>query len=173
MHLKFRGRHLSTSGWVAQYYRKVQWNAGPHKRRFSRWNFVDILTVIVRICLHLKFRGRHFGIFHFRLGLKMPYGKLKPTHKYNRWNLIDILSVSGDTTAFILNLLKHLVFPVLLPPYWNSGYSDGHDRIVPSHSPEIFRKNHQRIFANSVVPNWQRKGRKNALQSIWKAVTNT
>ena len=35
---------LSTSGLVAHHSHKFQWNAGPKKRRYSRWNSVDILS---------------------------------------------------------------------------------------------------------------------------------
>ena len=38
---------FSTSGSVAQCFRKSQWNAGPRKRRFSCWNFGYILLVAV------------------------------------------------------------------------------------------------------------------------------
>ena len=37
--------NFSTSGSVAQYSRKSQWNAGPQKRRFSCWYFGYILLV--------------------------------------------------------------------------------------------------------------------------------
>ena len=38
---------FSTSGLVAQYSHESQWNSGPQKRRFSHWNFSDILSVIL------------------------------------------------------------------------------------------------------------------------------
>ena len=41
---------LPTSGLVAHHYHKFQWNAGRQKRRYSRWNSVDILSEIAEIC---------------------------------------------------------------------------------------------------------------------------
>ena len=46
MHLMYWGRHfgLPTCGLVAQSLNSSHWNAGPNKHRFSRWNFVAILS---------------------------------------------------------------------------------------------------------------------------------
>ena len=41
---------LSTSGLVAQYPHKSQWNAGLQKHRYSRWNSVDILSESADTC---------------------------------------------------------------------------------------------------------------------------
>ena len=35
---------LPTSGLVAHHSHKFQWNTAPQNRRYSRWNFVDILS---------------------------------------------------------------------------------------------------------------------------------
>ena len=78
-------------------------------------------------------------------------GPLK--HRYNRWHFVDILSGRRDTTAVTMILWIILQFPVLRPPYWNTGW--WHAQIVPFHSPEIFRKIHLGI---SVYSMWFRNG---------------
>ena len=82
-------------------------------------------------------------------------GKLDPNSRQRRWKFIDILSVSGVITPFIL------IFFFLFYNFRFCGRhigildDDGNARIVTSHSPDIFRKSHQRI---SVYYMWFRNG---------------
>ena len=72
---------ISTSGLVAHHSHKFQWNAGPQKRRYSRWNSVDILSVSAKT---RKLEGCHLEFVHFRYGLIVfsiltsPNGMLDP-----------------------------------------------------------------------------------------------
>ena len=103
-----------------------------------------------------EFLGRHLGFFHFRLSRTVFLYIPMESWTNNLGNAVEILLISRLWVE-IPQLLswyfwKILQFPVLRPPYWNSGWWW---TCVPSYSPDIFRKSHQSIF---VYYMWFRNG---------------
>ena len=107
---------------------------------------------------HLKFVGRHLGFFHFRLSHTVFVSIPMERWTQNLGNAVGI-SLISCLRAEIQRLLSRF-----LGKFYNFRFgghhigildNDGHARIMPSHSPDIFRKSHQRI---SVYYMWFRNG---------------
>jgi len=100
--------------------------------------------------MHFKYRGRYLLFFHFRFGrLVFPWvpmeSRTQSLYKVVGISLIAYL-YKRRYNDFYLRFMGNLAI---------SGFSaailESLVMIVPSHSPDIFRKSHQRI---SIYSNW-------------------